>query len=138
MENQPVHIPDLSPEFVFQVSRSSGPGGQNVNKVNSRVGLRFNLSGSAILTEDQKQILLDKLGTKLTIDGWLLITSQNDRSQLINKETCIRKLYDLLEKALKPRKKRKATSPTKTSVEKRIREKKQQAEKKSLRGKIDY
>jgi ribosome-associated protein len=138
MENQPVHIPDLSPEFIFQASRSSGPGGQNVNKVNTRVELRFNIPNSAILTEEQRQILLEKLGTKLTADGLLLVTSQDSRSQLMNKEACIRKLYTLLEKALTPRKKRKTTRPTKTSVEKRIQEKKQQAEKKSLRGKIDY
>ena len=99
MENQPLHIPDLSPEFVFQASRSSGPGGQNVNKVNSRIELRFNISGSAILTEEQKQVLLEKLGTKLTTEGDLLITSQESRSQLMNKEACIRKLYALLEKS---------------------------------------
>ena len=137
MNGQSIHIPDLSSEFVFQASRSSGPGGQNVNKVNSRVELRFNIPASQLLSDRQKEILITKLSTKLTTDGFLLIVSQKERSQLLNKEEVIRKFYALLEKTLRPVKKRRATKPTRSSVEKRITNKKQKAEKKTLRGKID-
>ncbi len=138
MENRPLNIPDLSPEFVFQASRSGGPGGQNVNKVNTRVALRFYIAGSELLTSQQKELLLKKLANKITTDGILQIVSQKERSQSMNKEACISKLYALIEKAFTPQKKRKSTRPTKSSVEKRIQEKKQLGEKKSLRGKVDY
>ncbi|MGQ8337266.1 alternative ribosome rescue aminoacyl-tRNA hydrolase ArfB [Sunxiuqinia sp. A32] len=138
MESFQQHISDLSNEFVFQTSRSSGPGGQNVNKVNSRVELRFNIKDSTLLTDRQKEILLKKLETKLTSDGLLLIVSQEERSQFRNKEIAIEKLYTLLAKALKPVKKRKSTRPTRASIEKRIQSKKRLAEKKSRRGRIDH
>jgi len=137
MENKRLYTPDLIGELEFQASRSSGPGGQNVNKVNTRVELRFNISASVLLSDYQKQILLKKLAGKLTVDGVLIIASQEERSQLRNKEIAAAKLYQLLEKALKPVKKRKATRPTRASVEKRIQTKKKLAEKKSRRGKID-
>jgi ribosome-associated protein len=134
MTEYPIHIPDLSGEFVFQASRSSGPGGQNVNKVNSRVELRFNIPGSQLLDEGQKEILMLKLASKLTTDGTLIVAAQKERSQLMNKEDAVERFYALLEKALRPVKKRKKTRPTKASVEKRISRKKQLSEKKKLRG----
>ncbi len=137
METPSVQLPDFSREFVFQTSRSSGPGGQNVNKVSSRVELRFDIPNSALLTDGQKELLLKKLASKLTGDGVLLLTSQEDRSQLRNKEIVVEKFYTILQRAFKPVKKRKSTRPTKASVEKRITEKKQRSEKKSMRGKID-
>jgi len=137
MTDQSVHIPDLSSEFSFRASRSSGPGGQHVNKVDSRVELRFNIENSQLLTEQQKEILQQKLANKLTTEGDLIIVSQKERSQLRNKEITIEKLYALFAKALQPVKKRKATKPTRTSVEKRITSKKQTGEKKKWRGKID-
>lgn len=118
-----LNIPDLSSEFTFQSSRSSGPGGQNVNKVNSKVELRINIPNSSLLTDDQKQILLAKLTTKINGEGYLIIVSQRDRSQLVNKEDAIRKAYELIEKALRPVKKRKATKPSRSSIEKRLTEK---------------
>ena len=132
------HIPDLSNEFIFKTSRSSGSGGQHVNKVNTKVELRFNIAESKLLGERQIRILLEKLQTKLSQDGFLIIVSQRERSQLMNKEEVIRKCYELLEKALKPVKKRRATRPTRSSKERRIQGKKQKSEKKSLRGKIDF
>ncbi len=138
MEPHFTSIPDLSPEFVFQTSRSSGSGGQNVNKVNSRVELRFDVPNSLLLTEEHKQILLEKLAARITADGILQVVCQVERSQLLNKEEAVRKFYALLEKAFRPVKKRKATSPTKASVEKRLASKKQLSEKKSLRGKPDF
>lgn len=118
-----VNIPDLSTEFTFQTSRSSGPGGQNVNKVNSKVELRFNISASTLLTDEQKEILTLKLATKINAEGFLIIVSQRDRSQLANKEDVIQKTYQLIEKALRPVKKRKSTKPSRSSIEKRLTEK---------------
>ena len=138
MADKYVNIPYLSTEFVFQVSRSSGPGGQNVNKVNTRVALRFDIVRSGLLSVEQKEVLLDKLSSKITDEGVLQVVSQKERSQLMNKEACIEKIYTMLEKVLTPPKKRKATRPTRISVEKRIQGKKLLGEKKSLRGKVDF
>ncbi|MDP3913359.1 MAG: alternative ribosome rescue aminoacyl-tRNA hydrolase ArfB [Bacteroidota bacterium] len=132
-----LNIPDLSAEFIFQASRSSGPGGQNVNKVNSKIELRFNIQNSSILTDDQKEILLTKLSTKISLDGFLIVISQRDRSQLVNKEDAIRKLYELIEKALRPVKRRKSTRPTRSSVEKRLTGKRIKADIKQNRQKLD-
>lgn len=132
-----LNIPDLSAEFIFQASRSSGPGGQNVNKVNSKIELRFNIQNSVILTDDQKEILLSKLSAKISLDGFLIVISQRDRSQLVNKEDSIRKLYELIEKALLPVKRRKSTRPTRSSVEKRLEGKRIKADIKQSRQKLD-
>jgi len=132
-----VNIPDLSSEFQFLTSRSSGPGGQNVNKVNSKVELRFDVQNSSLLSDDQKEILLKKLATKITAEGILSVVSQRDRSQLANKEDAIEKLYLLIEKALKPIKPRKNTRPTKGSVERRLTTKRIKAEIKQNRQKFD-
>ncbi|HET6559324.1 MAG TPA: alternative ribosome rescue aminoacyl-tRNA hydrolase ArfB [Prolixibacteraceae bacterium] len=136
MNESGVNIPDLSPEFTFQTSRSSGPGGQNVNKVNSKVELRFNISDSSLLTDDQKEILLSKLSTKINAEGFLVIVSQRDRSQLANKEDVIQKAYLLIEKALRPVKKRKSTRPTRSSIEKRLNEKRLKSDIKQNRQKL--
>lgn len=130
-------IPDISAEFIFQTSRSSGPGGQNVNKVNSKVELRFHIANSQLLTEEQKEILLTKLSSKINLEGYLLVVSQKDRSQLANKEDVIRKTYEMMSKALRPVKSRKSTKPTRTSIEKRLNEKRIKAEIKQSRQKIE-
>ena len=132
-----INIPDLSAEFIFQASRSSGPGGQNVNKVNSKIELRFNIQNSSILTENQKQILTSMLSTKISLDGFLIVVSQRDRSQLVNKEDAIRKVYELFEKALRPVKRRKSTRPTRSSVEKRLTGKRIKADIKQTRQKLE-
>lgn len=132
-----INIPDLSPEFQFLTSRSSGPGGQNVNKVNSKVELRFDIQNSSLLTDDQKEILLSKLASKLTSEGILSVVSQRDRSQLSNKEDAIGKFYLLISKALKPVKPRKNTRPTKGSIERRLTVKRMNAEIKKNRQKFD-
>lgn len=131
------NIPDLSSEFIFQASRSSGPGGQNVNKVNSKIELRFNITDSLLLTEEQKQILLSKLANKINLEGFLVVVSQRDRSQIANKEDVIRKTYELLEKALKPVKPRKSTKPSRSSIEKRLNEKRIKGEIKQSRQRIE-
>jgi len=132
-----VNIPDLSSEFQFLTSRSSGPGGQNVNKVNSKVELRFDIPNSSLLTDEQKEILLKKLSTKITSEGILSVVSQRDRSQLSNKEDAIEKLYLLISKALKPVIRRKKTKPTKSSVERRLTGKRIKSEIKQNRQKLD-
>ena len=114
-------------EFVFQASRSGGPGGQNVNKVSSKVELRFNIEASALLTDDEKSVILAKLANKINKLGELVIVSQTDRSQLKNKEKATEKFYLLIEKALTPRKKRLKTSPTRASVERRLESKRVQS-----------
>lgn len=132
-----VNIPDLSTEFIFQASRSSGPGGQNVNKVNSKIELRFHIQNSLILNENQKEIISSKLSSKISSDGFLIVVSQKDRSQLVNKEDAIKKVYEMMEKALRPVKRRKRTLPTRSSVEKRLTGKRIKADIKQNRQKLD-
>ena len=120
-------------EFEFQMSRSSGPGGQNVNKVNSKVTLVFNIRGSVVLSEEEKSELLVKLANKLDSEGNLQIQSQEKRSQLQNKEIAIAKFYEVISKAFQKRKIRKASKPSKSAVEQRLKEKKVQSEKKRIR-----
>ena len=114
---------DFTNEFKFNTSRSSGPGGQNVNKVNSKVELRFHITDSVLLNEFEMKLLFEKYATKITEDGELLIVSQKERSQLMNKEIVIEKFYDMLNKAFTPRKPRKATKPSRASKEKRLEKK---------------
>ena len=126
----------LKKEIRFSTSRSSGPGGQNVNKVNTKVTLRFDIGDSEALSESQKKILLKKLSGKLTQDGILILSSQEKRTQLQNKEDVVNKFLKLVEKSLVKPKPRKSTKPTKASVEKRLQSKKEIAEKKKWRGKL--
>lgn len=133
----PLKDRDFSTELTFSASRSSGPGGQNVNKVNTRVELRFNIEASGLLNDDEKEHVKAKLKNKINAQGELVVTAQRSRSQLQNKGAAVEKFYTMLEKALKPRKKRKPTKPSRASIEKRLTEKRIQSEKKSLRGKID-
>lgn len=126
------------PELQFQTSRSSGPGGQNVNKVESRVELRFRIADSQLLTDEQKQTLLQKLASKLTTEGELLVVAQEDRSQLRNKETALRKFHELLSKALHRPKARRATKPSKGAVRQRLESKKKHGDKKANRGRVDF
>lgn len=125
------------PEITFQTSRSSGPGGQNVNKVESRVELRWHLLDSQVLTDDQKALILEKLGPQLTAEGLLLITAQDDRSQLRNKEIALARFHELLLKSLRRPKPRKATKPGKAAVRKRLEGKKIQGEKKANRRRLE-
>ncbi len=129
---------DFLPELQFQTSRSSGPGGQNVNKVESRVELRFRLLESQLLTEEQKHTLQQKLASKLTLEGELLVVAQEDRSQLRNKETALQKFHQLLAKALHKPKARKATKPSKDAVRQRLESKKKHSDKKTNRGRVDF
>ncbi|MBN2523412.1 MAG: aminoacyl-tRNA hydrolase [Bacteroidales bacterium] len=129
---------DFSREFIFTYSRSSGPGGQNINKVNTRVELRFNVPDSTLLTENEKSLILSKLKSSLTVKGELIISSQTERSQLRNKEETIRKFNFLIREALKPLNIRKPTKPTRLSKMKNREKKILHSLKKQLRRKPDY
>lgn len=123
----------ISGELEFGFSRSGGPGGQHVNKVNTKVTLKWDVANSQLLDEEQRTLLLKKLAKRLTKEGVLVLTSQEGRSQLANKEDAIAKLDALLAKAFVKKKKRKPTKPTKASVEKRLEAKKKLSEKKKWR-----
>lgn len=127
----------LKCEILFSASRSSGPGGQHVNKVSTKIELRFNILKSELLSEEEKAILLQKLKNKINKDGELIIISQEERSQIKNKEAAIEKFIIILKEALTSIKERKATKPTRASLEKRLEEKRLVSEKKSQRKKPD-
>ena len=120
-------------ELTFSTSRSSGPGGQNVNKVNTKVTLRWNVKNSQLLTDDQREILLHKLSNRLTADGDLMIVAQEKRSQLQNKDEALRKFTEVIKKAFAKKKKRKATKPTKSATQSRLDKKKKHSDKKKMR-----
>jgi ribosome-associated protein len=124
---------NLLSEVSFSASRGGGPGGQNVNKVSTKVELRFPVNDSETLTETQKQRLLSKLKNRITIYGELVLTSSAERTQWRNREKVTQKFFELIEKALTPPKKRIKTRPTKASKLKRLENKKKQGQKKQLR-----
>lgn len=127
-------LEDFTNELVFTTSRSSGPGGQNVNKVNTKVTLKWDVLQSAI-TEEQKGVILQKLRTRLTKENILVLASQDERSQLGNKEAVLLKLEQLLVKAFTVKKARKPTKPGKAAKQTRLKNKKQHGEKKKWRQK---
>lgn len=129
---------NLHKESSIKATRSGGAGGQHVNKVSSKIELTFDIPGSRLLSDEQKNILLAKLDSKLSAEGVLRITEDSDRSQHENKEKAIAKFYLLLENALKPVKKRKKTKVSKAAKEKRLQGKKKESEKKKLRSKKDF
>jgi ribosome-associated protein len=123
---------DLTQECLFTASKSSGAGGQNVNKVNTKVTLRFDVIHSELLDEEEKGTITCKLRSKLSGEGMLLISAQSHRSQLQNKEAAIVKFNQLIEKAFTFRKKRKASKPSKAAVRKRLQSEKKKWRKKKL------
>lgn len=113
----------LLSELTFKAVRSSGAGGQNVNKVSSKVVLTFDLNASEALSEEEKIRLSEKLATKLTSENLLILNCDEDRSQLKNKTIVTRRFLEIIENSLKVPKKRKPTSVPKSVVEKRLKDK---------------
>ena len=130
------HI-DFRPEFSFITSRSGGPGGQNVNKVSSKVMLCFHVFDSELINGNEKILISQKLANKINAEGVLQITSQAERTQLGNKERCIEKFYLLIKQALTVPKKRRKTRPSRSPIQKRLDNKKKVSEKKQYRKKMD-
>jgi ribosome-associated protein len=127
---------DVSSEIQLQTTRSGGKGGQNVNKVETAVIAYFNITSSQILSESQKQTVLEKLSNRINSEGSLVIKSQSYRTQLENKEDVIRKVNELIASAVKKKKLRIATRPSKQSKEKRIESKKRSSQIKEGRKKL--
>ena len=123
----------LLSELIYSSSRSSGPGGQNINKVSSKVELRFIVAASGSLNDLQKQLILRKLKNRITKSGELVLSSQRERTQRQNKQIVTSKFFELIEKALIPSKKRIKTKPGRTAVLKRLEWKKKHAQKKLRR-----
>jgi ribosome-associated protein len=132
--NERLQIPES--ELTFTASRGGGPGGQHVNKVASRVTLAFDVAGSPSLTEADRRQLVDRLASRLTQEGVLQLSSHESRSQVANREQVTERFATLLRAALKPRKKRHRTKPTRGSKERRLRDKKQRGEVKKGRGRV--
>lgn len=127
---------DLSPEISFQTARSGGKGGQNVNKVETMVEGYFEVAASRLLTEQQKAMVFQKLANRINASGVLLVKSQEERSQLGNKQRVLEKMNELVALAIIPKKARIATRPGKAVKERRLTQKKQQSERKQNRSRI--
>lgn len=124
---------DFSRELQFKTSRSSGAGGQNVNKVETSVTVLWNVSGSAFFNDAQKALISDKLRNRINAEGILFLTISESRTQLMNKNKAIEKIIELVDKALVIPKKRWATKPSKSQKQKRLDTKKKLSDKKENR-----
>lgn len=125
-------------EFVIHFSRSEGPGGQNVNKRETKVTLVWKIEQSHVLTEEQKQKIIFVYANKINQGGEFIIYSQKSRSQEQNRQDVIKRLQQFVNLALKPVKKRIPTKPSQSAIEKRLTEKKKKSKKKKLRQNIKY
>jgi ribosome-associated protein len=133
-----MNIEIISSELNFKAVRSSGAGGQNVNKVSSKIVLIFDVATSQGLNENEKLLLHTKLKTKISQENLLILTCDEDRSQFKNKKIIIKRFFEMIENALVLPKVRKATKISKSANEKRIQEKKKASEIKAGRKKLDF
>ena len=125
----------LIKELNFKATRSSGAGGQHVNKVSSKIELFFDVENSNVFSEDEKNLLLKNLATRLTKENMLLLTCDESRSQHKNKELVIKRFLEIIKQSLIIPKKRKLTKPSKASIKRKAETKKKQSVKKALRKK---
>jgi ribosome-associated protein len=128
----------ITSELSFKAVRSSGAGGQNVNKVSSKIILNFDLAASTALSDEEKALAEMNLASKLTNDNVLILQCDEDRSQLRNKEIVIKRFLNLMENALKVQKERKPTKVPYSVIKKRIHNKRNLSDKKQSRRKPDY
>lgn len=127
MDKEELRLRNFENEFRFSASRSGGPGGQNVNKVSTRVELRFNIIDTSLFSDDEKELIFRKLKNKINNAGEVILVSQSERTQLMNKNAVTEKFYDLVSKALTIPRIRRATKPTKASKTRRLGEKKKRS-----------
>ena len=131
----PFSIPDS--ELEFKASRSGGPGGQHVNQSSTKVEVRWNVKASSSLTDDQRELLLEKLASRIDTKGYIRVTAEERRSQLQNREAAIERLNTLVREGLKKPKPRKKTKPSKAAKEKRLEQKRRRSAQKKQRKRID-
>jgi ribosome-associated protein len=127
-----LEIPDS--ELSFRYARSSGPGGQNVNKVATKVTLLFPVFESAVLSDDQKRLVGERLGSRISKDGLLHVTSERHRTRSANQRDAVERFVELVATALRPRKRRRATRVPESSRRRRLEGKRRRSERKRLRG----
>ncbi len=132
-----IDLERLTRNIFFKTSRSSGSGGQNVNKVATKVELLFDLNSSDVFTDEEKNTIRERLESRFQADGFLQIISQETRSQLENKDVALKKLATLLYEAIKVRKKRKKTRPSKRAIQARLDSKRKQSLKKINRKRVE-
>jgi len=133
--SDPIELRAFEKEFEFITSRSSGKGGQHVNKTDSKVELRFHIGSSQFLSDEEKELLIKNLSSRINKDGILQIVSQKHRSQVKNKKACIKRFYELLETGLHVPKVRIKKKRSKRSILKRLENKRLLSEKKERRKK---
>jgi len=130
--NPALAIPDA--ELVLKTSRSGGPGGQNVNKLETRVTVRFDVEGSPSLDDEQRERIRERLGTRISRDGVLQVSSQRHRTQAANRDAAVARLAQLVADALEPEKERRATRVPKTAKRRRLEAKRRRGKLKQERS----
>lgn len=126
-------VEKLLSELEFKAVRSSGPGGQHVNKTSSKITVQFHIDSSQGLSDSEKSLLKEKLSNRISSEGYISLSSSDSRSQHRNKTTAISRLIALLKENLKKPKKRKKSKPSKQAIEKRLKSKRERAIKKARR-----